>query len=146
MAVTMKNVVSSDVGPFRSCMNRRLGGTYRLHLQGRKINERGTNVSMWLQTALFTCLPSIASRLLLKCHFALSSWAAFLHSCSLRWNSNYNIYYQFQVNKVIISFCILCTACCYEILWLLYFAPGRDWRPLEYMQWHYSRCFFFSFT
>jgi hypothetical protein len=29
----------------RSCINRRFGGTYRLHLQGRKIRERGTSVS-----------------------------------------------------------------------------------------------------
>jgi hypothetical protein len=32
----------------RSCMNRHFGGTYRLHLQGRKIRERGTSVSSWL--------------------------------------------------------------------------------------------------
>jgi hypothetical protein len=29
--------------------NRRFGGTYRLNLQGRKIRERGTSVSRWLQ-------------------------------------------------------------------------------------------------
>jgi hypothetical protein len=38
------------VAPFTSCVNRRFGGTYRLHLQGRKIRERGTSVSRWLQT------------------------------------------------------------------------------------------------
>jgi hypothetical protein len=32
------------------CVNRRFGGTHRLHLHGRKIRERGTNVSRWLQT------------------------------------------------------------------------------------------------
>jgi hypothetical protein len=48
-AVTMKNVVLWDVVPCRSCVNRRLGETYRLHLQGRKIGERGTSVSRWLQ-------------------------------------------------------------------------------------------------
>jgi hypothetical protein len=48
-AVTMKNAVFWDVAPFRSYMNRRFGGTYRLHLQGRKIRERGTSVSRWLQ-------------------------------------------------------------------------------------------------
>jgi hypothetical protein len=38
-----------DVEPCRYCVNRRLGGTYRLHLQGRKICERGTSVSRLLQ-------------------------------------------------------------------------------------------------
>jgi hypothetical protein len=32
-------------GGCRSCVNRRFGGTYRLHIQGRKIHERGTSVS-----------------------------------------------------------------------------------------------------
>jgi hypothetical protein len=40
-----------DVTPCRSCVNRRFGGTFRLHLQGRKTRERGTRVSRWLQTA-----------------------------------------------------------------------------------------------
>jgi hypothetical protein len=31
-AVTMKNSVSWDMAKFRSCVNRRFGGTYRLHL------------------------------------------------------------------------------------------------------------------
>jgi hypothetical protein len=45
-AVTMKNSVLRDVAPCRSCeINRRFGGTYRLHLQGRKIRERGTSVA-----------------------------------------------------------------------------------------------------
>jgi hypothetical protein len=38
------------VAPRRSCVNRRYGGTNRLHLQGRKIRKRGTSVSRWLQT------------------------------------------------------------------------------------------------
>jgi hypothetical protein len=49
-AVTMKNAVFLDVTPCRSCVNRRFGGTYRLHLQGRKIWEQGTSVNKWLQT------------------------------------------------------------------------------------------------
>jgi hypothetical protein len=49
-AVTMKNVVFWDVAPCISCVNRRFGGTYRLHLQDRKIRDRGTSVSRWLQT------------------------------------------------------------------------------------------------
>jgi hypothetical protein len=35
--VSLKNAVFWDVGPSRSCVNRRFRGTYRLHLQGRKI-------------------------------------------------------------------------------------------------------------
>jgi hypothetical protein len=38
------------VAPCRSCVDRRFGGTYRLHLQGRKICERGTSMSRWLHT------------------------------------------------------------------------------------------------
>jgi hypothetical protein len=34
-----------DVALCRSWVNRRFGGTYRLHLQGRKIRERGTSMS-----------------------------------------------------------------------------------------------------
>jgi hypothetical protein len=51
-AVTMKNIVFWDVALCRSCVNRRFGGTYRLHLRGRKIRERGTSVSRWLQPEL----------------------------------------------------------------------------------------------
>jgi hypothetical protein len=46
----LKNAVFWDVATCRSCSNRLFGGTYHLHLQGRKIRERGTNVSRWLQT------------------------------------------------------------------------------------------------
>jgi hypothetical protein len=46
----MKNAVFWDVAPCISCVKRRFGGTYRLHLQGRKIRVRGTNVCRWLQT------------------------------------------------------------------------------------------------
>jgi hypothetical protein len=42
------NAVFWDVAPCISCLNRRFGGKYRLHLQGRKIRERGTSVSRWL--------------------------------------------------------------------------------------------------
>jgi hypothetical protein len=50
MAVTMKNAVFWDVALCTTCVNRHFRGTYRLHLQGRKICERGTSVSRWLQT------------------------------------------------------------------------------------------------
>jgi hypothetical protein len=49
-AVTMKNVVFWDVALCTWCVNRRFGGTYRLHLQGRKIREPGTSVSRCLKT------------------------------------------------------------------------------------------------
>jgi hypothetical protein len=48
-AATM-NVVFWDVAPCRPWVNRRFGETYRLHLLGRKIRERGASVSRWLQT------------------------------------------------------------------------------------------------
>jgi hypothetical protein len=35
----MKKAVFWDVGPCRYCVNRRFGGTYRLHLQGRRQEE-----------------------------------------------------------------------------------------------------------
>jgi hypothetical protein len=51
----MKNVLFWDVIPCRSCVNQRFGGTYRFHLQGRKILERG-----WLQTELSLQSPAHA--------------------------------------------------------------------------------------
>jgi hypothetical protein len=50
-AVTMKNAVFWDMAPCRSCVRRSFGGTYRLHLQSRKIRQRETSVSSWLQTS-----------------------------------------------------------------------------------------------
>jgi hypothetical protein len=40
--VWLKNAVFWDVASRRSCVNRCFGGTYYLHLQGRKIRERGS--------------------------------------------------------------------------------------------------------
>jgi hypothetical protein len=42
----MKNTVFWDVAPCSYFVNRRFGGTYRLHLQGRK-NPRAMNQSEW---------------------------------------------------------------------------------------------------
>jgi hypothetical protein len=53
-AVTMKNADFWDVALCISCVNRRFGGIYHLQLQSRKIRERGTSVSRWLQSAGFT--------------------------------------------------------------------------------------------
>jgi hypothetical protein len=44
-AVTMKYSVFWDVAPCRYCANQRFGGTYRLHIQGKRISERGTSLS-----------------------------------------------------------------------------------------------------
>jgi hypothetical protein len=43
--VTMKNDVFWDVAPCSSYINRRFGGTYRLHFQGREMRERGTSMN-----------------------------------------------------------------------------------------------------
>jgi hypothetical protein len=48
----LKNAVFWDVVQCRSCVKRRFGGTCSLHLQGTKIRERVTRMSMWLQSAL----------------------------------------------------------------------------------------------
>jgi hypothetical protein len=45
----MKNAVLWDVAPCRPCVNLRFGGTYRLHLQCRRIRKQGTGVSSSLQ-------------------------------------------------------------------------------------------------
>jgi hypothetical protein len=41
---SMENAVFSDVAPCRSCVNRRFGGKYCVHHQGRKICERRTSL------------------------------------------------------------------------------------------------------
>jgi hypothetical protein len=47
-AVTTKNAVFWDVALCRSCVNRRFGGTYRLHLQGRRKSQaRNQRDSIW---------------------------------------------------------------------------------------------------
>jgi hypothetical protein len=61
-AVTMKNVVFWDVVLCRSCVNRRFGGTYRLHLQGRKIRERRTSVARCPKRRLTEDLHSATSQ------------------------------------------------------------------------------------
>jgi hypothetical protein len=45
----MKNAVFWDVAPCSSCVNRGIGGTYRLNLQARKLRERGTSGSRFTQ-------------------------------------------------------------------------------------------------
>jgi hypothetical protein len=55
----MRNAVFWDVASCRSCVNRRFGEIYRLHLQGRNICERGTSVSRWLQGYSRIVLPLV---------------------------------------------------------------------------------------
>jgi hypothetical protein len=64
----MKKAVFWDVAPCRYCVSRRFGGTYRLHLQGRRkkyIRERGTSVrrNCWAATE-----PAVSSP---RSHFSL---------------------------------------------------------------------------
>jgi hypothetical protein len=54
ITIQTKNAVFWDVPPCRSCVNRRFGGTYRLHLQGSKIREPETSVSRQQQTSVHT--------------------------------------------------------------------------------------------
>jgi hypothetical protein len=50
-AATMKNASFWDVAPSRSYVIRLIGGMYRLHLQCRKIRERGNSMSRSLHMA-----------------------------------------------------------------------------------------------
>jgi hypothetical protein len=78
-AVTMKNAVFWYLAPFWHSVNRRFWGTYLLRFQGRKIRERGTSVSMWLQTAstpMWSTLPPSLLFLIKLCVF--NSWLRLL--------------------------------------------------------------------
>jgi hypothetical protein len=44
-AVTIKNAIIWDVAPCRFCVNRRFGGTYRLHLQGCRLQPPAHAIS-----------------------------------------------------------------------------------------------------
>jgi hypothetical protein len=58
------------------------GGTYRLHLQGRKIRERETSVSRWLQTA--TCSRWFLSDFFTLKMEAIRSFETSVHTGSTR--------------------------------------------------------------
>jgi hypothetical protein len=87
-AVTMNNVVFWDVAPYRSCVNRRFGGTYRLHLQGRKISERRTSVNKWLQPDTSTTHSSRSVNFLPSGFRIRDVFPAFLHLFFLRVKRN----------------------------------------------------------
>jgi hypothetical protein len=61
-AITMKNTVFWDVAPCRYFVNRRFGGTYRLHLQGRRnprvMNQREQLAVDWV-TVRYTLLTLV---------------------------------------------------------------------------------------
>jgi hypothetical protein len=71
---SVKNAVFWNVAPCRSCVNRRFGGTYRHHVQGRKISERGTSVSRWLQTES----PVVVTLVLLSRIFLPLRWRLYV--------------------------------------------------------------------
>jgi hypothetical protein len=75
--VTMKNAVYWDVAPCSSCVNRRFGGTYRLHLRGRKIHERRTSVSRQLQIVALSCSPRQAPIPALACYLLAHLYRSF---------------------------------------------------------------------
>jgi hypothetical protein len=72
-AVTMKNAVFWDVAPCRSGVTRRFGGTYRLHLQGRRchipedcfLQDRNcqTIIKIWSQAQDGCSMPRQTGRL-----------------------------------------------------------------------------------
>jgi hypothetical protein len=53
----LKNAVFWDVAPCITCVNRRFGGMYHLHLQGKKIRERETSCRMSAATCSRWFLP-----------------------------------------------------------------------------------------
>jgi hypothetical protein len=73
-----------DVAPCRSCVNRRYGGKYRLHLQGRKICERGTSVSRWLQTESRTDASEERIASIFRVEKSASEEPAWAGGCSLQ--------------------------------------------------------------
>jgi hypothetical protein len=64
------------MAPCRYCVNRRFGGRYRLHLQGRKIRERGTSVRIFLSWRCRRYVPP-KRRFTQDLHGATSQKAAF---------------------------------------------------------------------
>jgi hypothetical protein len=82
----LKDAIFWDVAPFRSCVSQRFGGTYRLHLQGRKICKRGTSVNRWLSAASKTSVHTRSTWLQIPedgilhshCHENLKSYKRYL--------------------------------------------------------------------
>jgi hypothetical protein len=74
---TMKNAVVWGVAPCRcGRLNRRVGGSYRLHLQGRKIRERRTSATpqktaFFIVTAVKTSNPTFNTTLLIAIEYSI---------------------------------------------------------------------------
>jgi hypothetical protein len=49
VVVVMKTANFWDIAPCSPYMNRRFGGTYHFHVQGRKSAEQETSESRWLR-------------------------------------------------------------------------------------------------
>jgi hypothetical protein len=86
----MKNAVFWDVVQCSSCVNRRFGGTYRLHLQGRQIRERGTSstsqkAALFIFTAVKTSTLTFREFVLLQfVGYVSDSWTPNLALCCHR--------------------------------------------------------------
>jgi hypothetical protein len=85
--IHLTNAIFCDVAPCISCVNRSVGGKYRLHLQGKKIRERETSVSRWLQTKPPVSLPSCSY--IAGCFRVVAQSAA---TCS-RWFLAHELFY-----------------------------------------------------
>jgi hypothetical protein len=82
MKLTLKNVILWDVTPCRSYVDRSFRGTCRLHLQGRKISERGHSLSRWLQLSA-QAVSSLADFSTMKMEAICSSETS-VHTRSIR--------------------------------------------------------------
>jgi hypothetical protein len=68
-AQILENAVFWNVAPYTFRVNRRFGGSYRLHLQGRRICVRRTSVRklLFIVTAVKTSNLTLILQLLYKC-------------------------------------------------------------------------------
>jgi hypothetical protein len=98
----MKNAVFWDVLSCRFCVNRRFGGTYSIHLQGRKIREPGTSVSMELGNWYFWRI-SIATDTSVYCFFK-TNWIWLIREEILRRNSADQMPLRIENDHVIAAF------------------------------------------
>jgi hypothetical protein len=99
--VTMKNAIFWDVAPCRCFVNQRFGGTNHIHLQDRKIHERGTSVSRWLQPPkrLFTkdLTGPISQKMTFCIKYCWANFILFIGPTKLRTfirNTSYLIHYK----------------------------------------------------
>jgi hypothetical protein len=98
----MKNAVFWNVAPWRSCVNQRFGGTYRLHLQGRKIRKQGTSMSRWLAVCKRWQFPSTYRSYLeaLSAMF-MSGDLCQIPLSSVLFHTDKTVYYTFKIHNFI---------------------------------------------